>query len=545
MSDFLSVVTPNTNLSVTDFDGFGPGTSTDLVTGDIRRRYNFGSRVSELAIPQDPFFRFVSKVAKKPTDDPQFKFSEKRPSFHKRYAYAMGFITSAGADSFGDATLTAFNDGGSPVVADDTVKLYMAGDYKSAGNVQNVYGNTTEKIDVGASGTTPQFFLPGQLVKVPMNSTTYTAANWGSDYMLIRVTEVDNSPQSGAAIDTSYYPALITGKVVRATVSSGAVELSGWDADNFSPGNAVDGDHVVADHSIHSVLEPARSYVVGSAHQEGSGFPETWVDQPYQSNHGVTQIWKTTMAMTNTARATVLKFEPNEWARVWKEKLIEHKWDIETSLLFGSQYEDSTGGINYTQGAIDYITSYGNAFSLTITTKTQDDFLDDLSNYIDPRYNNSQATIFFCSTAVYNWLHKLSGYFANNIASVQPSGFDGTANTAAFPAGSSSASLARAELSLTGRKKVFGVDVTTISTVYGDMQVARNIHLDGTNVKMLGINMKNCAYRPLVGNGINRDTSVYVGVQTLENSGVDRRVDQILTEAGMEWSMAESHAIWT
>ena len=32
--------------------------------------------------------------------------------------------------------------------------------------------------------------------------------------------------------------------------------------------------------------------------------------------------------------------------------------------------------------------------------------------------------------------------------------------------------------------------------------------------------------------------------QTLENSGVDRRVDQILTEAGMEWSMPECHAIW-
>ena len=80
--------------------------------------------------------------------------------------------------------------------------------------------------------------------------------------------------------------------------------------------------------------------------------------------------------------------------------------------------------------------------------------------------------------------------------------------------------------------------------LYGDMNVVRNIHLDGTGIKMLGINMANCAYRPLVGNGINRDTSVYVGVQTLENSGVDRRVDQILTEAGMEWSMPESHAVW-
>ena len=98
---------------------------------------------------------------------------------------------------------------------------------------------------------------------------------------------------------------------------------------------------------------------------------------------------------------------------------------------------------------------------------------------------------------------------------------------------------------MSGKKKVFGIDITTINTIYGDMNVARNVHLDGTNVKMIGINMKYCAYRPLVGNGINRDTGVYVGVQTLENSGVDRRVDQILTEAGMEWCCPETHAIWT
>ena len=36
-------------------------------TGDLRRRYNFGDRISELSIAQDPFFRFVSSVAKKPT----------------------------------------------------------------------------------------------------------------------------------------------------------------------------------------------------------------------------------------------------------------------------------------------------------------------------------------------------------------------------------------------------------------------------------------------------------------------------------------------
>ena len=62
--DYLSVITPNTDLTVADFDGRGPGTSTNLSTGDIRRKYNFGDRVSELAIAQDPFFRFCQKQEK-------------------------------------------------------------------------------------------------------------------------------------------------------------------------------------------------------------------------------------------------------------------------------------------------------------------------------------------------------------------------------------------------------------------------------------------------------------------------------------------------
>ena len=111
-------------------------------------------------------------------------------------------------------------------------------------------------------------------------------------------------------------------------------------------------------------LEPKRSYVVGSAHAQGSSYPETWQDQPFSTANGLTQIWKTSLAMDNTTRATVLKYDSSEWARLWREKLIEHKWDIETSLLFGSQYTLGSGGtkVQHTQGAVDYITNYGNIF---------------------------------------------------------------------------------------------------------------------------------------------------------------------------------------
>ena len=529
MSDLFQVGVrggSQTDLTVADVDGVGPGAGSNLDTGDLRRKYNFGDRVSELSLAQDPFFRFLSKVSKKPTDDPAFKWAEKRPSWNKRYAYVMGYVQNDGADEFADSTIEAYNDGGtgSSVAVGDSLKLYMAGDYLSQGNKQNIHGNTTQEVAaVGASGTTPQFFLPNQLIKVPtMTDGASSPDSWGQSYILARITSVDSTSHASSAKD-SKYPTVVECLVVRAP-SSSYVGFAGFYNNGFGPSGDSATDESVADKSIGERLEKARTYVVGSAFAEGSGYPETWKDQPYSTNYGLTQIWKTSMAMTNTARATTLKFEPNEWSRVWKEKLVEHKWDIETSLLFGSQYEDSTNGIQYTQGAVDYITNYGNQFSLDVNTKTADDFLDDMSNLLDPRYNDSQATVFFVNTSVYNWMHKLGGYFKNNL--------EISANY-------------RADFAMTGKKKVLGIDITTFSTPYGDMNVARNIHLDGTGVKMLGIDLKNVAYRPLVGNGLNRDTSVYVGVQTLENSGVDRRVDLILTEAGMEFSMPESHAIWT
>ena len=486
------------NLGQGEVSSSGPGAASNITvtaglnTGDLRRKYNFGDRVSELAIAQDPFFRFVSKVAKKPTDDPQFKFTEKRSSYHKRYAYMV---------AMGSGFATALTGNANAQDASGDIFYGKFGtDYKNNGNLVNRYGKSVD-YEEGDTDTKPLFFMEGQLIKVPVASADNATANASSvvDYQIVKITNVADN---GNYVN-------VTGTVVK-----------GVDAGRFYMGVPLSvaqgaGTTTQSEES----LAPYKCYVVGSAHSEGSGYPETWKDQPYSTQYGRTQIWKTSMAMTNTARATVLKYEPNEWSRVWKEKLIEHKWDMENSLLFGSQNDT----YYTTQGAVDYILNYGNSFSLDIATKTSDDFLDDMSAFMDPRYNNSGSTVFFCSTAVYNWLHKLGGYFKNNLEI---------------------SSNYRSDIAMTGKKKVFGVDINTFSTPYGDMNVARNIHLDGTDVKMVGINMKHCAYRPLVGNGVNRDTSVYVGVQTLENSGIDRRVDLILTEAGMEWSCPETHAIW-
>ena len=491
-------------------EGYAASQGSSLSTGDLRRRYDFSERFSELALAQTPFFRLVSMLAKKPTDDPSFKFTEKRQSWLKRYAYVVGFRHGS-TDVHNDATLVESHN--SALSLGGEVKLYMATDYFSAGNIQNVQGQSNGAIKVGDAGTAPEFLQVNQVLKVPMSSTSGGGA--ATDYMLVRITAVAaqgasnlsaNSGTGSATAETK----LITGKILRlpgvaesASYSSNVAQCVSYNVD------------------IAESLEERRSYVVGNSFGEGSSLlGTTWKDNPYSTGYGQTQIFRTEFGMTNTARATALKYEPNEWARVWKDKLIEHKWDIEQAGLFSSQVTDSS--VNHTQGAVDYVLNYGNIFSWS-SSKNIDDFLQDMSQYQDPRYNQDKATVFLCSTEVFTWLHKLGGFFKQNIDIDDQF---------------------RADLAVTGRKKVMGLDVTTISTVYGDINVSRCIALDGSHVKILALNMNNVKYRPLVGNGVNRDTSIYVGVQTLENSGIDKRVDMILTEAGFEFMMPESHAIW-
>ena len=176
MADIFNLGTPaNATADTVSTNGVTSGArfGTGLDTGKLRRKFNFGDRVSELALSQDPFFRFVSKVGKKPTDDPSFKYTEKRGSWMKRYAYVSNHGTSAPAAAAGsDASVTHGN-----VDAGDTYYFTMITDYNSKGNLQNVYGQSSNEISPGDSDTQPAFFLPGQLVKIPY-MTGVTAGSW-------------------------------------------------------------------------------------------------------------------------------------------------------------------------------------------------------------------------------------------------------------------------------------------------------------------------------------------------------------------------------
>jgi len=500
-------------LNIGNFTGLtesgAASTGSSYSTGDLRRQYAFGNQFSELRIMQDPYFRIMSMLRKGQVNDTIFKFAEKRGSFHKRYAYVTGHATTyaSAATNYTDATVAATN-----VEAGDTYYFKMGTDYKSAGNVGNRYGQATGEITVGDAGTAPQFFVVGQVVHIPFTSTA-GGAGAPNDFILGKI-------QSITAVSTTHQ--VLELEITRTLKTSTNNELCTAIA-NTAPGEVY--SYVIAS-SKSTGLEHMRCYVVGSAFAPGSGYPDTWADNPYSTGYGFTEIWKVAFGMDNSTRATEMKFEKNEWARLWADKLIESKWDIAQSLYWSALRTDSDGA-QHTQGIIDYILNYGNIFTLTLATKTCDDFLDDMSQFVDPRVNNNNEMVYMCDTASYNWLNKLSGYFSNSIeiSTNFRSDFQGLGKDKKLA-------------------KITGVEGNIISTPYGDMRIIRDIHLDRSPVKILGVNLNYVKYCPLVGNGINRDTSVYVGVQTLENSGVDKRIDLIQTEAGQQVTFPEVHACW-
>ena len=90
-----------------------------------------------------------------------------------------------------------------------------------------------------------------------------------------------------------------------------------------------------------------------------------------------------------------------------------------------------------------------------------------------------------------------------------------------------------------GQSLFSGVNVTQVDTLYGTLNFVMEPLLRGPWANhAIVVDLNNVSYRPLVGNGINRDTQVMTNVQSADE---DLRKDMIITEAGLEVCLPESH----
>ena len=286
--------------------------------------------------------------------------------------------------------------------------------------------------------------------------------------------------------------------------------------------------------STTAVVDGQKCTVIGSAFEEGSGSPDSW-SRELENGNGYCQIFKTACELTNTARATVYRGYASEWDRIWNLKLREHKVDIERAMLFGNSASQS--GINYTDGIVGHIiknsqsqitgasaqVSYtedkGYFTTRTDAETTYDVILKDLEVIFDPARGGSSSKLALCSLPVISFFNKMAS----------SSTFLSSAYSAANPMMSSASGS-------------YGHKVMKVETIHGDLTLVKEPLFRGHAAPyMCLVDLDNVAYRPLVGNGVNRDTHIQTNVQSADE---DLRKDMVLTEAGLEVSLPEAHALF-
>ena len=283
------------------------------------------------------------------------------------------------------------------------------------------------------------------------------------------------------------------------------------------------------DSSTTALEDEGKGVVIGTSYEQGSGAPDVW-SQELDNDYGYTQIFKTACEMSNTARATVYRGYADEWARLWNLKLREHKVDIERALLFGMR--GSQGGIQYTEGVIGHILKNGTNSDGTIgdysegvpylgsyltSEMTYDGLLSAFEVMYDPARGGSSNKLCLASLPVISHFNKISG-FAEGSLTAQKSQYN-----------------------FESSKGSFGHKVMKIETVHGDCSIVKEpLFRNNSSGLMCFVDLDHVSYRPLVGNGVNRDTSITTNVQQADE---DLRKDMILTEAGLEVSLPETHAL--
>jgi hypothetical protein len=453
----------------------GNALNSGVSIDNTRRKFDFGDRVAELAPQQSPFFVYLNKVAKKPTNDPVFKFLEQRHQWQRRNFEIH-------------TTLTLAEEMAANEILGATVDLHVTCKYDEYGKI--------------ASAAPCTFLLPGQVLAVKADDGEVYNLKISESAVVTSSASTD-AAANNIAHETSDNKSSIAGEMlspVGKAIPNGTV---------FTAGN--------------------KGQVVGSAWAEGTDSPLGWEDKMFD-REGYTQIFKTGMNIfSGTSIATEYRGVKNEFQRIWQDKLMEHKMDIEHAMLFGRGSNDvnpsadgsAAGGAptRSTWGIAPYTETYGKVYNMSYASSGYDAFLDAMEDFFAPEGGNSGNKLVLCSRKVITYLNKLgNGSFINN-----------------------SVGSSQYRLDVQNIKGAFGHQVTMVNTIFGNLHFIPDPLLRGPwEDYSVAIDMKNVAYRPLVGNGISRDTMIETNVQ---DNGVDGRQDMVLTEAGLEISLPETHAL--
>ena len=364
---------------------FNSTTMTGAVDGvsinNRRRQYNFGGRIAELAPAESPFYVYLSKVAKKPTNDPIFKFMEQRHQWQRRYGIVVGYANVSG-----------------------TWTVYVVSPYDKYGREKYTKGAamtpTANTVATDNFDRNPLYFLPNQMVT--MRATDGTMCNFIID-------------------------AVSSGTVANAPVGAGFHNAQGVTVLQLKAQAVGVDTYLNKEFAIPTSSNmAAQTYIqiIGSAFSEGTGAPQSWHDELWD-REGYCQIFKTAIELTSgTSQSTEYRGKPNEYLRQWTEKLKEHKADMEQAFLFQNGMVDSAGK-RYTWGILPYVEQYGKVYDFNYAGSNYDSFLAAMEDFFAPESGNGGRKLVLASRKIINWFNRLGkGSYVNNTAGSDAYNFD-------------------------------------------------------------------------------------------------------------------------
>ena len=207
---------------------------------------------------------------------------------------------------------------------------------------------------------------------------------------------------------------------------------------------------------------------------------------------------------------------PDAWAKTMDDDSIQYTEGIVGHCVLNGAPSAADAALSYTPGA---------AYQRTVAEGefTYDRILGDLEVLYDPARGGSSAKLALAGLPVMTLFNKFGAggilketYDANNSI--------------------------RYDVNKEYIEGSYGHKLLQVQTIHGDLNLVREPLFRGfSNSYMMIVDMGQVAYRPLVGNGVNRDTHVITNVQSADE---DLRKDMVLTEAGLEISLPETHMLY-
>ena len=160
-----------------------------------------------------------------------------------------------------------------------------------------------------------------------------------------------------------------------------------------------------------------------------------------------------------------------------------------------------------------------------------------MEDVFSPESGNSGNKLVLASRKVLSYFNKLGGssFLGNTMA------LGHTTTSVATAAGTAVGASNGYGMDIQNVKGSFGHNVTKVNTLYGDLHLVEQPLFRGMwEDYAVMVDLKNVAYRPLAANGVSRDTQIITNVQ---NNNVDGRKDIVMTEAGLEISLPETHTL--